>query len=37
MTPMAADGDHAPAFAMLWPSERACGKIVARDDGCLDE
>jgi hypothetical protein len=24
------------AFAILWPSERACGKLVARDDGCLD-
>jgi hypothetical protein len=24
------------AFAILWLSERACGKIVTRDDGCLD-
>jgi hypothetical protein len=25
------------AFAVLWPSERDCSKIAARDDGCLDE
>ena len=25
------------AIAILWPIEPDCDKIVARDDGCLDQ